>query len=253
MSAGWTRRGLVAFGLACLLIAAGAASAGSLSLAPVRFSLSAAQPIGALTIRNDGDEATVVQLEVAAWSQVDGEDVYGPTTDILATPPIFTIPAGGSRLVRVGLRRAIDTSREASYRVFMQEVPPPSTGVAGLRVAMRFGVPVFVSPGADQRAPTDPTPLALRWRLRAVDGNLLLTLANDSDRHVQLLEFTLWSADETARIVTHAAASYVLTGQARDWPLALPPAAEATPGTKLRLAVDSDSGPLHADLVVEPR
>jgi len=218
----------------------------------VRFSLSAQQPIGALTVRNDGGESTVVQLEVARWSQADGVDVYEATTDILATPPIFTIPPGGSQLVRVGLRRAADPAREGSYRVFMQEVPPPSSGVAGLRVAMRFGVPVFVAPGTDQHAPVEPAPLALRWQLRAGVGNLILALTNDSDRHVQLIDFSLWSDDEVM-LVNRAAATYVLSGQGREWELVLPPGTRASTGTPLQLRVDSDAGPLRTDLVVAPR
>jgi fimbrial chaperone protein len=253
MNSGRMRRGQVASGLMLFMLATGAACAGTLSLAPVRFSLSATQPIGALTVRNDGDQATVVQLDVADWSQVDGKDFYGATADILATPPIFTIPAGGSQLVRVGLRRAIDTTREASYRVFLQEVPPPSSQTSGLRVAMRVGVPVFVSPMAAEGAPLEPAPLALRWRLDAGDGKVRLALANDSDRHVQLLEIALWSADGSRMLLTQAAASYVLAGQAGEWQLALPSHADASAGTALRLLVDSDAGPLHADLVVEPR
>jgi P pilus assembly chaperone PapD len=120
-------------------------------------------------------------------------------------------------------------------------------------VAMRVGVPVFVSPMAAEGAPLEPAPLALRWRLDAGDGKVRLALANDSDRHVQLLEIALWSADGSRMLLTQAAASYVLAGQAGEWQLALPSHADASAGTALRLLVDSDAGPLHADLVVEPR
>ena len=57
---------------------------------------------------NHGQAAAVVQLEPMAWAHMAGKDTYTPTNEILATPPIFTIPAGGAQIVRVGLRRAVD-------------------------------------------------------------------------------------------------------------------------------------------------
>src|SRR5712692_6344838 len=97
--------------------------AGSLHVSPVRLVLSQAQPTTILTLQNDGDQATVVQLEVMDWSQTDGEDIYTPTTGLLANPPIFTVLPGGTQTVRIGLRRPPDPQRERAYRLYLQEVP----------------------------------------------------------------------------------------------------------------------------------
>lgn len=83
--------------LAFLLAGTGAACAGSFQVNPVRATLTASLPVGSLTVRNTGSEPAVVQLEVVSWSQQAGNDVYTPTKEILATPPIFTVPAGGPR------------------------------------------------------------------------------------------------------------------------------------------------------------
>src|SRR5215470_478534 len=92
-----------ALGAACLALIGlqpGAGVAGSFEVNPVRVDLSAAARTAAVTVRNTGAEAVVVQLSVVAWSQEDGRDVYSDTKEILATPPIATIPAGGEQIIR---------------------------------------------------------------------------------------------------------------------------------------------------------
>ena len=71
--------------------------AGSLSVTPIRVELSSAQRSVALTVRNDGDQPSVVQAQLVAWSQADNDDLLEQTTDILASPPIFTVAAGASQ------------------------------------------------------------------------------------------------------------------------------------------------------------
>src|SRR5262245_29568931 len=111
-----------ALGAACLVLIGlqpRAGVAGSFEVNPVRVDLSAAARTSAVTVRNTGSEAVIVQLSVVAWSQEDGRDVYTETKEILATPPIATIPAGGEQIIRAGLRRAPDAQRELSYRLFL--------------------------------------------------------------------------------------------------------------------------------------
>src|SRR5690242_10334147 len=96
-------KGQARCGLAFLLfLYTATASAGSFSVNPVRVTLSANEPIAAITVRNESTEASVVQLETSSWTQHDGADALASTVEILATPPILTIPPGASRIVRVG-------------------------------------------------------------------------------------------------------------------------------------------------------
>ena len=91
----------------------------------MRVTLSDKQKIGTITVRNDGTEPVPMQLEVLNWSQEEANDVFTPTRELIVNPPIFTIPAGGSQLIRVGLRGTPDAQRELTYRIFIQELPPP--------------------------------------------------------------------------------------------------------------------------------
>src|SRR5438876_8352828 len=76
------------------------ARAGSFTVNPVRVTLSATQSVAAITVRNVGTEATVVQLETSSWNQHGGLDSLASTTEVLATPPIITLPPGASRIIR---------------------------------------------------------------------------------------------------------------------------------------------------------
>ncbi len=237
--------GQAACGLVFLLAGASAASAGSFSVSPVRATLSASQPVGALTVRNTGTEPAVVQLEVVSWSQQDGKDVYTSTREVLATPPIFTVPAGGSQVVRVGLRRAPDPQRELTYRLFLQEVPPPPKhDFQGLQIALRIGVPVFVLPAVAAKP-------VLRWQAaRTPEGVLKLSLANSGNAHIQIVNFRLSLPDSAQPWVTQQVSAYVLPGQSRDWIVTanqVPP-----PGTVLHLFAQTDAGDMQAEVVVAP-
>lgn len=238
------RRGHVgrAFLLVCLL-ACTWAQAGTFVVNPVRATLSAGQQVAALTVRNDGAEPTVVQLEVVSWSQQDGQDVYTPTRDVLATPPIFTVPPGGSQVVRVGLRRSTDPQRELTYRLYLQEVPPPpKPGFQGLQVALRIGVPVFVLPPV-------PVKPVLRWQVsRTPQGQLKVSLTNSGDAHIQVANFKLVPAGGKP-LPTRQVAAYVLPGQSRDWLVEAAPA--PPPGATVRVSAQTDAGDAEAEVVVE--
>jgi fimbrial chaperone protein len=219
------------------------ALAGSFMVTPVRATLSAKQPVAALTVRNESQEATVVQVEVMTWTQRDGNDVYAATREILATPPIFTVGPGASQLVRIGLRRDADPGRELAYRVFLQEVPPPAKAeFRGLRVALRMGIPVFVLP------PTSVAPL-LQWRAAAAQGaGLSLSLRNDGNAHIQLTDIRL-ALPPGRELAREQMSTYVLPGQSKGWRFN----AAAPPGTSLRLSARTDGGDVETDLKVEGR
>jgi fimbrial chaperone protein len=234
--------GQAACGLA-FLFAASAVSAGSFAVNPVRATLSAKQPVGSLVVQNNGSEPTVVQLETVSWAQHDGKDVYEPTKEILATPPIFTIPAGGSQIVRVGIRRAAEPGRELTYRLFLQEVPQTKSDLQGLRVVLRVGIPVFVLPA------TTSSP-SLKWQaMRTSDGALRVRVTNSGNAHIQLARSKLMTGGNTRALVQQDVPAYVLAGQTREWLYKVNPLPAS--GVPLRVAAQTDLGDMSTELVVE--
>lgn len=170
-------------GLLAFFVTAAAAQAGQISIRPLGLVLTEKQPIRTFTVNNPGDDPVTVQSETLSWRQDDGDDELTPTRELLITPPIVTIPPGESQLVRVGLRRAPEPSRELSYRVRFSEVPPPpEPGFTGLLVALNISVPVFVEPPA-------PAAADAHWQARMLEnGELALRVSNRGSAHLKLTE-----------------------------------------------------------------
>lgn len=222
--------------LAWCIGAATSAAAGSFAVNPVRVTLTADRTAAALTVRNNGTEPAVIQLEVASWSQPEGVDTLAPTRELLATPPIFTLPGGGSQIVRVGLRgRPPEAHQELSYRLVLKEIPPPPLPDArGLQMALHISLPVFVAP----RAPAKPL---LHWEASQGDG-LRLSARNDGNVHVQVTGIRLADTDKPLQ----AAPGYVLPGQRHEWRVRN----DAPVGAPLHLVAQTDAGEVSADMMV---
>jgi fimbrial chaperone protein len=238
---GQALRGLAIFSVALTGCGWHAAQASSFSVNPVRVTLSAKQPVAAITVRNSDAQQTVVQLETNAWTQVDGKDTQVPSSDLLATPPIFTLPPGGSQIIRVGLRNARKFPGEVTYRLSLREVPPAVPSTTGLRVALLISMPIFVVPA---------TPVApdIQWRAtRDADGKLRITATNTGNAHVQVGKLDLLASGQV--VGTRQVAEYVLPGSTRSWALDAPGTLAA--GAKLHISATSDSGPLQADVALE--
>jgi fimbrial chaperone protein len=229
------------------LMAIGPVWAGSIAVNPIRVNLSATQTTSPLVVRNSGAEPSVVQLQIVSWSQQDGKDVLVPSRDLLATPPIFTVPAGGSQTVRVGLRQRPGTPAEGSYRLILQEVPPPpKPEFRGLQVALRLSVPVFIAPAV---APTT----TLSWQANVTStlnsrADLKISSVNTGNAHVQVLGFKLFSGGTELPLLSPAETAYVLPGQSREWSLRL--TSMPAPGSTVRLEARTDAGDMQANVVV---
>jgi fimbrial chaperone protein len=230
--------GQAALGLALFFCAGGLALAGSFTVDPVRVTLSPGHAVAAITVRNVASDASVIQLETSSWIQQDGKDVLAPSREILATPPIFTLPPGGSQIVRVGLRRAPDARRELTYRLVLREIPPPQPIAQGLRVALAISIPVFV-------VSTHPVFSNLHWQaLRLADGHIQLQATNTGNAHVQIGAVELSPVDGASPVIRESVATYVLPGNTRGWTLKSP--AGLPPGAILRLHAMTDSGDVNA-------
>lgn len=217
--------------------------AGSFEVNPIRIDLSANTRSAALSVRNSGAEAVVVQTSIVSWTQENGQDVYAPTKEILGTPPIATIPAGGEQILRLGMRRAPDAVNELTYRLFLQEVPPPpKPGFQGLQVALRLSLPIFVQP---RQGPAKAT---LVWNLELQgDDALRLRLDNKGTGHIQVSEIALFQPGREQAVASQSSLVYVLPGQSRAWELKSQ-TVRLKPTDRLRLKVTTDAGSVDTDI-----
>ncbi len=228
--------------LALLASAAWPLLAATFNVSPIRVGLSAQRPIVPLSVRNDGDEPVVVQVQALRWEQHNGEDVYAPTNEILATPPIVTVPPHATQIVRVGLRRVADPARELSYRIYLAEVPaPPAVDATRVHVALRIGLPVFVT------GPAAPKP-ALAWTvLGAEDGAVTLRVKNEGSAHAQIANVRLLSLADRDTLARYPSPAYVLPGSAREWRLA-PEPGKRIGADPVRLQAYVDAGDVDVEL-----
>lgn len=187
------------------------ALAGTFSISPLRAELSTAAQNAAFTLRNPEPAAVVVQAQVMLWDQVDGQDRLTPTRDVMVSPAVFTIPANGSQLVRVALRRPADPRLELSYRLLLTEVPqkadPQSTA---LNMALQLSLPVFVEP------PGLAVP-RLEWSSDTSDEGVALIARNTGTAHSRIVNFTATPDGAGVPVYQQNVATYILPGQARTW------------------------------------
>ena len=234
--------------LICLLLCFAALApavsvAGSFTVAPVRVELSPAKPLSSVTITNDSDDPVKIEVVGNAWSQKDGMDEYQDTRELIVTPPVITLAAKASQIIRLGLRRSPDPKNELAYRLFITEIRPQvKTEGTGVTMNLRLSVPIFVKPTAEAKPHLD-------WTARKVEGGaLLLRAENNSNIHVQVANMRLSAGTEV--IGKEGSAAYLLPGQAREWTVK-PDAGHQFNSPTLNLTGFSDAGDLKVDLKVQ--
>ena len=116
------------------------AAAGTLQIDPVKLEISKDRKTASLSVRNDEKTPVTIRAYPLTWSQADGTDVHEESSAVIVSPPIFTIPAGATQVVRVGLRTPAAADR--AYRLIVEEVPEADAST-GVRVALRLDLPLY--------------------------------------------------------------------------------------------------------------
>ena len=87
--------------IAIALLASGTATAASLMVRPTTVVLEGSAAAATLTVSNNGEAPITAQIRVFGWDQNANEDSLAPTTALVASPPMTTIPPGQSQTVRL--------------------------------------------------------------------------------------------------------------------------------------------------------
>ena len=217
----------------------------SINISPLRIDLSDDHDKDVIRITNQGDSAKSYEVEVVAWSQTDERrEVYAPTEDIIAVPPLFTINPGEQQLIRVGMLTNANANIEQSYRMFITELAPPEEGVAGsasISMRLQIGVPVFIAPNA--------IPFAdLRYvESQKVGEQLFVKFRNSGNTHVKVTEIRYTAPGSEVPVVS-ATVAYFLAGKTGLLPIELPDGEQAG---KVTVVTDS-LGAVEYDLPFTP-
>ncbi|MBU2718151.1 molecular chaperone, partial [Acidithiobacillus ferridurans] len=116
----------------------------SMTVLPVTIQMAPGQKATTLTVINHGHREIAFQVRAFAWTQLHGRNKLTPTAELLASPPLGTLAPGGRQIIRMVLRRP-PQGREASYRILLDEIPPPAAP-GMVRIALRMSIPIFAEP-----------------------------------------------------------------------------------------------------------
>lgn len=189
------------------------------AISPIRVDLDDDNNKDVILVTSQAATTRSYEVEVVAWSQTDERrEIYSPTEEILAVPPLFTLEPGEEQVVRIGMMSDSDPSMEKSYRMFITELAPPQEEAresTGVNMRLRLGIPVFVAPKAIPYATLD---LA---GSKQINQQLFMRLENSGNTHVRISEVR-YLAPGAEEPEVESAAIYILAGQAGYVPVSLP-------------------------------
>ena len=207
--------------LACLALVSTslAAQAGEFRVSPIRLHLANGTRTGVIAVSNDGGTPLDFQARVTLWTQdAAGQDRYEDTQALVYFPRQFRVPPHEKRVVRIGYRSpALKT--EQAYRLFVEEIPDSSqrSKRTSVRVAVRFGVPIFVRPPS----------LDVEARIGGLavkDGRAQATVRNSGPVHFRIagVRFRALGADGAVKWEHTVQGWYLLPGAQREYAATLP-------------------------------
>jgi len=237
------RRIVAASGLVAgllLLMAGGAGHAQSLMVIPVNVQLPTGQKATTLTVTNHGTADTAIQIRAYAWNQQTGTDELADSDAVLVSPPLASIAAGATQVVRLILRQT-PQGREATYRILVDQIPPPAEpGV--VHIVLRMSIPIFAQPAVRTAA-------HIKFHIERTGESAVLVATNDGGHHEVVRDAVLLTSDGRKLTTVSNASPYVLAGSTRRWPITAQGALPQS-GETLRLTAHADSGVIEQQVPV---
>jgi fimbrial chaperone protein len=206
-------------------------------ISPVVVDISRNRPVVSVTVTNSSDDPMRLQTDTLAWTQVDGEDHFEESDDLIVVPPIAEIRPRSTQIFRVTLRHRSFTPDERAYRVVLEdiEVRAPSPDSVVFHLAHRL--PVFVAglqPGVPQ-----PT----LSRCPPPNAGTCVRIANDGSHYLQFKSLTVSSTGWTQVV---ASGGRILAHGWRQFLIVPPRGASGT----LQCAAVTSAGLLTAELTL---
>ncbi len=217
-----------------LFLAYSAAGAQALGVLPVNVFFSPGQKATSLTVTNKGASETAIQIRAYAWNQKGDDDQLTKTDMVLLSPPLARIAPGASQVIRVILRQQ-PLSREDTYRILIDQIPPPAEpGV--VHMVLRLSIPIFAVPAT--RAFPD-----VQFHLERDAGQIYLVAINPGNLHEVVRDIVLTTSDGHKLKPDSSPLPYILSGATRRWHMV---AQDSVPlqSETLQLTAHLDAGPI---------
>lgn len=219
-----------------------AAGAQSLSVLPVNIFFAPGQTATSMTVTNKGTSATAIQIRAFDWSQKDNGDQLTDSRMVLVSPPLATIAPGATQVIRLILRQSPE-NREATYRILLDQIPPPAqAGV--VHFVLRLSIPIFAKP--EIRSFAD-----VQFHVEREAGQIYLVAQNAGNLHEAIRDIVL-TTKEGRKLKAEAGSSpYILAGVARRWHIGAQDAVPLSDDT-MQLTAHSDAGAIDEQVRFVP-
>lgn len=200
-------------------LALSSAHAGEFRVTPIRVDLAAGgKGSGVINVINEGQDPISFQIQAREWTQdAEGKDVYTETADLIFFPQLMTAKGGETKVVRVGTKTP-PPPREKSYRLFIEEIPKrENVQGAVVRVAFRFGVPIFRLPAVEKKE-------GVLEDAKAEKGSFSVRIRNTGTVHLKVEEMLVVGKNTAGEEVFRQAPTgwYVLVGSSRVQSIPIP-------------------------------
>jgi fimbrial chaperone protein len=220
-----------------------AQSGGSLLIWPLNPTIKAQENAAALWLENPSDQPITMQIQSYAWAQQDGEDVYAPQNEVIATPTLVTLAPKAKQLIRLTRLGPPPSQPERAYRLIVDEVPVERSAdtaqnmATGIQFRMRYSLPLFTyAPGmlppsdASNNAASSknsgnskgqyPTPM-LAWHLAQDGKQRVIEIDNRGLGHARLTSAKIigGSGGSGETELASGLMGYVLAGSRLRYPL----------------------------------
>jgi len=222
------------------LLTGPAAGAQALSVLPVNIFFPPGQKATTLTVTNQGQNETAVQIRAYDWNQQDNKDPLTATDAVVLSPPLASIAPGATQVVRLILRQT-PQGHEATYRILVDQIPPPAEpGI--VHIVLRLSIPIFALPG------TRALP-HVQFHVERDAEHAFLVGINDGLVHESVREILLTTTDGRQLKTEPSASPYILAGATRRWPIA-PQGPLPLPSEALRLTAHENAGAIDEQVHV---
>lgn len=189
-------------------------NAASIRLSPVSVEILNDQSASSISLYNQSNESSDLQVRVFEWRQNAGQDQLIPTDEIAVSPPFLKLQPNDSYNLRVVRINPVPVSGEQTYRIIIDELPKPIDNRKvdqGVNVLLRSSLPLFV---VNKDAITK-----LTWSIQQEQNNSSLIINNVGNRHALLSNLTLvdTTANKSYPIKVNTVNGYILAGKARNF------------------------------------
>lgn len=189
-------------------------NAASIRLSPVSVEILSDQSASSISLYNQSNESSDLQVRVFEWRQNAGQDQLIPTDEIAVSPPFLKLQPNDSYNLRVVRINPVPVSGEQTYRIIIDELPKPIDNRKvdqGVNVLLRSSLPLFVV-GKDAIT-------KLTWSIQQEQNNSSLIINNVGNRHALLSNLTLvdTTANKSYAIKVNTVNGYILAGKARNF------------------------------------